>query len=221
MAIASPIPVAILLGFSTTGKSTISRAFESLKIAGALDVYDTDKMIGSAFGGHIYNVYLSLVTGSSTAPAITEIDRRERDFLSAFSPTRPSLIVAGPHLVIRPGWGPFMSTWRPVGFYLTITANDVYDGLMHRYIEEHAEVGHHPAFGSWNDGVTTQYNSMSSHWELLPAAVARANIPPLMVANVAQYTAAATQTFPGGPALRASLSDQARIVQEIRLVLGV
>jgi shikimate kinase len=215
-------PVAVLIGFSTTGKSTVSRAFASLANAGTMDIHDTDKMIGAYHGGHIYNAYLSLVRNDVRKEALDDIDKRETDFFNSFAPVKPTLVVAGPNLVLRePAWENFLKKIKHCCFYLTINPLEVYDGLMHRYVEEHATVGTHRAFGSWNDGMTTKYEK--SRWVLVDKITAIKNIESNMKEQVSLYERASSnnggEVVQGGPVLRENHDAQARLVERIRTYL--
>ena len=142
------VPVAILIGYSTTGKSTLAKAFAEPARAGTIKVLDTDKLISSDHGGHIYTIFLELVQGSNRDAALKYIEDGERSFLTSFSPLKPTLIVAGPNVVIRtPQWSDFCHRVTPLAFYLQIEAAEVYDGLKHRDEAASIEIGDHPALG--------------------------------------------------------------------------
>jgi shikimate kinase len=219
----SPHPVAILLGFSATGKSTLKHEFEALEAEREMDIRDTDVLIGREHGGHVYGVFLDLVVGNNRVAALNEVEAVERRFLKTFTPTKPTLIVAGPALVIRPEWTTFLARVKPRGFYLTIDAAGVFDGLKHRYHDEVKRLGQHPSFGSWNEDMTTDYNSATKRWERVDDTTALANIKRNMATNVALYGAASASMdrYVGGEALWGNAAVTAKVVQEIRQYLGV
>jgi shikimate kinase len=95
----------LLIGFSTTGKSTILRDFHT-QHGETLETLDSDTLISQPDGGHIYNIFLRYRQGSSTAAAIGTIENREREFLRTIMPTTKRLLIAsGPFLPIRqPDW---------------------------------------------------------------------------------------------------------------------
>jgi shikimate kinase len=205
----------VLLGFSTTGKSALSRAFEALQNSGLVFIYDTDKLIGESYGGHIYNAYLQL----GRARALRAIEKEERRFLSDFTAVKPTLIVAGPNLVLRdPEWKDLIKRASPRCFYLTIKPREVYQGLSHRYVEEHAIVGNDRNFGSWNECATTNFEAHFQRWMLVDEKTALANIKSNMRYQVREYEAAskAEDRIRGGPKLRQNSASQARLIEKIR-----
>jgi shikimate kinase len=123
----------VLLGFSTTGKSSFLRHFRETHRE-ALDTLDSDELIPREDGGHIYNVYLRFRDGQNTGPSIQAIEGRERECLRTAGPgTKPLLMASGPFLPIRePEWSTFVQRIRPVFFYLQKDPEDVLDGLLHR-----------------------------------------------------------------------------------------
>lgn len=217
-------PVAILLGFSAAGKSTLKREFEGFEKERKLDIRDTDVMIGRDHGLHVYGMFIDLVVGNDRSGALARIECVERDFLRSFVPVKATLIVAGPGVVIRvPEWLRFCARVNPRGFYLVMDEAAVLDGLERRYNKETRIVGQHPSFGSWNQGVTTEYNPTKDRWERIDDVTALANIKTMMRANVPLYEAAScpNDRYVGGAALWGNATVKAEIVKKIRDHLGV
>lgn len=183
-------PCVVLLGFSTTGKSSIRRDFEA-RYGARLRVLDSDLEISKQNGEHVYNVYLHYRDGESTAPAIKAIEDRETQFLRTEYPTdKPILVAAGSFLSIRPGWEDFIKRYRPTFFYLSKTPAQVLDGLLTRRRKQQAtqpDLASDPGFGCWDQDVTTEYRQ--GCWVELPRNAALANVERHMRGMDAKYQA--------------------------------
>jgi shikimate kinase len=158
----------VLLGFSTTGKSTILRDFAAKYSSHNLETIDTDKRIlipdyaATEQDAHIYIVFNQLVRGQDRDEALTYIERREREILETLQQVNnPQLIAAGPALASRePQWAEFIKRVNPTCFYLEKTAEEVYEGLLDRRSDENKvpkEIRERVDFGSWDDNVITKY----------------------------------------------------------------
>ncbi len=194
-------PVAILLGFSGAGKSTLKRQFEEDEVRRRLDIRDTDVLIGRSHGGHVFGLFLDEVSGRDRNRALCEIKRVESEFLRDFYPERPTLIVAGPGVVIRrPEWNDFRIRIKPRGFYLVMDPVGILETLNRRYSDEAKRVGQHPSFRSWNDGATTENKPKTQRWERVGYEKALEKIEGLMEQNVREYEAASdpNDRFLGG-----------------------
>lgn len=150
----------VLLGFSTTGKSSILRDFREHH-GGAVDTLDSDEQVSQPDGGHIYSTFLRFRAGRNTTPSLQVIERREREFLRTAGPTaRPLLLASGPFLPIRePEWSGFVGRVRPVFFYLQKSPEEVLAGLLERrrgHLQDR-KLTADPGFGCWDQGVTTDY----------------------------------------------------------------
>lgn len=216
-------PVAILLGFSGAGKSTLKRQFEDDEVRRRLDIRDTDVLIGRNHGGHVFGLFLDEVSGRDRNRALNEIARVESEFLRDFFPERPTLVVAGPGIVIRPEWSDFRNRIKPRGFYLVMDAAGVLEALNRRYADEAKLIGQHRSFQSWNEGVTTEYNPKTQRWERVGYEKALENIRLQMAENALRYEAAAEpgDRFLGGEALRENPTAMAELVARIRSHLGL
>jgi shikimate kinase len=152
----------VLLGFSTTGKSTILKYFRK-GYADAIETVDSDGEISKEDGSHIYNVFLRFVDRGNTHLAIEEIERREHLFLEKAGPgTKPLLLAAGPFLPIRElEWSAFVERVRPICFYLQKTPEGVLKGLRERRARHLLckQLANRPGFGCWDRGVTTEFRN--------------------------------------------------------------
>lgn len=150
----------VLLGFSTTGKSTILQSLQKVH-GGAIETVDSDQRISADFDGHIYNIFLRCRNGADTTPAIRLIEQGERRFLGEVNPgKKPLLMAAGLFLPTRePEWRQFLERVHPVCFYLQKEPEDVLQGLRQRRIHhsENPELAHNSGFGCWDQDVTTEY----------------------------------------------------------------
>lgn len=186
----------VLLGFSTTGKSTILSHFQEHHRE-ALETIDSDTQISQADGGHIYNIFLHYRQGGSTTEAISTIENREREFLRTVMPTTNQMLIAsGPFLPIRqPDWRNFLDRVCPVCFYLDKEPEDVLDGLLWRRTRhlKDIELASNPGFGCWDQGVTTDYRD--GRWVELDRVRALANVRSIMSRMVQIYRDLATRTF--------------------------
>ena len=210
-----------LLGFSTTGKSSILCEFNK-KYGESLDTLDSDKEVSKPDGAHIYDVYLQFRKGHDTKNAISEIERRERAFLQAVRPeAKPLLLAGGPFLPSRePEWLTFVDRVRPVLFYLQKTPEDVLTGLRNRRAKHNIKcpvLASDPGFGCWDQDVTTTY--CDGRWVELEDDQALANIRKHMAGMVKKYEILASQTFTWQE--RQTPQGQERLNTAIRQELGL
>lgn len=182
--------VIILFGFCTAGKSTILRVLKENLFKDGIDIkdIDTDKRISEKkYGGHIYNIYEKLYENEGDGEknikvALDYIKNEEEKLLEKLAiecseSKIPFIIAPGPFLVIRkPQWSDFCKTVNPVCYYLTLTPNEVYEGLINRRNKqlEFSEISKSECFGCWDVGVTTHY--VNGKYEELPKKQALENI---------------------------------------------
>jgi len=186
---------AVLLGFSTAGKSTILRRFGEKYSEQELFRIDTDQRVAMDYidpndgKAHMYEVFLKRLDGSNRDHALSYIHTRERVTLNWMrNDGRPRLIAAGPFLPMRePEWSDFVRREHPVCFLLDLTPEEVYQGLINRRTRhEEQRINNRVGFGCWDDGVTTTYNG--SEWVLLPAAEAMEKINRLLTNATSRYS---------------------------------
>ena len=198
---------------------TLKREFEADELRRRLDIRDTDVLIGRNHGGHVFGLFLDEVSGSDRSRALSEIERVESEFLRDFYPERPTLIVAGPGVVIRrPEWNDFRNRIKPRCFYLVMDAVGVLEALNRRYADEAKLVGQEPSFQSWNQDATSKYNPKTQRWERIGYEKAIKNITKRMEQNVREYEAASkpADRSLGGAALRENLVAKTELVGRIR-----
>jgi len=171
----------VLVGFSTTGKSTILREIEN-QYGNLVKTIDTDEVIAREWGNHIFNIYLDLVEGRERNKAIKYIKKREEEILGGFvAEQNPCLIAAGPGLPLRKeDWAAFLNRVKPVCIFLKMSADQIYYGLIkrrakHQQIESIVSKN---AFGSWDEGVITRF--CDGKWVPVDPEDAIANIQKLL-----------------------------------------
>jgi hypothetical protein len=195
-----------LVGFSTSGKSTIVKRLEEKYAAQGLVAIDTDKRVAMGYvderdgDAHIYELFFQRLDGRNTKGALDYIEARQRVILNwiiysaRWTETgetsrdrgTPRLIAAGPFLPMMPEWSDFVRRKPPTIFLLDLTSEEVYDGLMKRR-ERHEEMGisKRPGFGCWDEGVLTTHDN--GQWVLLPKEVALEKIKTLLARAVMRY----------------------------------
>jgi len=170
----------VLMGFSTAGKSSISRLLEeNPKYNELIDFKDSDKYIASQFDPikpNIYKIFLNL-TKVSIQNNIIVIDRAEvfeyinkkakeflRKLLTINSTSKKCRIKAGCPFLNSDNnneWSEFIKTAKPDYILLKITAQRAYKKLIERHISQskNPEICNHPNFGSWDLGVTKAFDT--------------------------------------------------------------
>jgi len=162
--------VVILFGFCTAGKSRILSEFkerfdnDNIKIKDL----DTDKEI-SGRKCHIYNIYMSLYKKrgdgrENIKDALDYIERKEKELLvdltyKCLESNMPYIIAPGPFLVTRnPEWSYFYKKVNPICYYLELTPEEVYDGLIKRRRRlEFDKISKSESFGCWDYNSITYY----------------------------------------------------------------
>ena len=161
--------VVVLLGCWTAGKSSTVRRLEQ-KYPGKFRAIDTDSCVAESFAGWIYNIYLALVDGANVNPAADYIEWRERCLLTKLLDVRePCLIAAGPMVPTRePIWSAFINHIKPTCIYLSLSPEEVYDGLSLRRLRQCKNgLDLVQNFGSWDKDLCTQFDPTTGLWEVL------------------------------------------------------
>ena len=210
----------VLVGFSTTGKSTICKRFSD-RYSDVIETADSDQFVSADDGGHIYNVFLRLFNGWNSREGMKFIESREREFLRTIGPsTKPMLIASGPFLPLRnPEWGQFRNRVSPVFVYLEKSPEGVLDGLLRRrsvHLED-KKLSSSPGFGCWDDGVTTELSD--GEWIEIPRDQALKNVNGLMSMVVPRYESVASHKFTW-PEYQTP-EGQIRLDAEIQQELGI
>lgn len=208
-----------LLGFSTTGKSSILRDFNQYR--SDIDVLDSDEQISKEENGHIYCVFLRYREGQNTNPSLFTIERREREFLMEITPTtRPLLLACGPFLPIRePEWTDFVGRIKPICFYLQKSAEEVLRGLLERRArhKQDPQLSADPGFGCWDQGITTEFRD--GRWIEIDHETALENIRRNMANILPFYERYSAQIFTWQE--RQTETGRDRLYQAIREQLDV
>ena len=168
----------VLLGFSTTGKSSLLGGLRKTH-ASSIDTIDSDKEIAKKDGGNIYRVFYNFYDADtgSTERALREVENREKEFVQTAGPqTKPLLLAAGPCLPSRANWDAFMNRVHPVCFYLEKPAQAVLEDLLKRRQRHQADpkIANVHGFGCWDNDVTTRFQD--GEWVLLPEEEALENV---------------------------------------------
>lgn len=147
-----------LIGFSTSGKSTIGEAVKNLcaRKKFTISYRDSDYEIGAKYGGHIADIY----GAHSHADACSLIEREERQFLNNINPVIPTLVVPGPNTILRePEWTQFLRRAKPIIYYLEIGALVCYQRLYARHQGLRKQYNNSPRVLSVNLGALGELNS--------------------------------------------------------------
>jgi shikimate kinase len=188
----------VLVGFSTSGKSTLRRELRTT-YGDTFEFIDTDVELGRPYGGHVRDMYLALRQGTDTSPALDFVQRTERDILNSIAPgEKPLLVVTGPFVPLRElEWSSFVSRVNPIIYYLRLSPDEAYEGLLDRRSRGSDEIKAVDGYGCWDEGSMTYFNATTGKWDDLPEAFARPNMQRLMAANVAVYQrfASAERTY--------------------------
>ncbi|MCG9880034.1 MAG: hypothetical protein MH472_05495 [Bacteroidia bacterium] len=146
--------IVILIGFSTAGKSHYLRKICEIN---PFPIYflDSDKFVSKDYGGHIYNIFLEL----GREDAIKYIEKKEEECIMHLSEIRvPTLVAAGPFLLIRNGWDKYFSNYRPQILYLKKPLENIFKDLWIRKENQKRTLDiNNPNFGSWDLNVTTEF----------------------------------------------------------------
>ena len=112
----------ILIGFSTTGKSTILEKHLKGRFNSGIDLIDSDKEISREFDCHIFNLYLEKFDSSdpvNRGEILTEIANKENEFLgSIMDNKRPYIAAMGPNIHIRDNWKNYYASHKPMTIFL-------------------------------------------------------------------------------------------------------
>jgi shikimate kinase len=137
----------ILIGFSTTGKSTLIK-----KIADKFprwSKFDTDKEIAKDFGFSIANIYYAHKNLADTHKLILG---KEEAVLNALTKASNNLIIAGgPGLPFRPAFANYIEVKKPHVVLIERPAEEIYQSLLDRRNDMKSKPEHQrPDFGIWD-----------------------------------------------------------------------
>ncbi len=194
----------ILIGFSTTGKSTILKELKNV-VSSDVILIDSDEEISKKYDSHIYNLFIQnhdKFDPIQRFKIMSEISTKENLFIEELNFRKDNYIVAlGPNVHTRSNWKNYFDTKKPFIIFLKANACSVLDGLKRRETDLVQEFGRHPAFGNWNHGVIREYSIATGDYQLLSDDISLNNISNLMKVNedyyeqIADYTIEATKLF--------------------------
>lgn len=194
----------ILMGFSTTGKSTILKELKKV-VSSNIILIDSDKEISKNYSERICNLFIQnhdKFDPIQRFKIMSEISTKENLFIEELNLLKGNYIVAlGPNVHIRSNWKNYFETKKPFIIFLKANACSVLEGLKFREKKLFHEFGRHPAFGNWNHGVIREYNKATGDYQLLSDDISLYNISNLMKVNedyyeqISDYTLEATKLF--------------------------
>lgn len=188
----------ILIGFSTTGKSTLLETIKSIKPNNEINYIDSDRYISSDYNHHIYNMFLSNHNDSDPVnrkKILTLIAEKENAFIANLRKNTNYIAALGPNVHTRSQWSSFLKETKPKVVFLKANPELVYKGLIRREDNMPPKVQLDPAFGSWNQGVIRVFNSRSKRYKRLSKEEALLNINQLISINEDYYSSIAQYTF--------------------------
>ena len=212
----------ILLGFSTTGKSSIIKEIKDRNIDKNFVTIDTDKLVSKDYDNHIYNIYLNLVIGQDRVEAIKYIEKQEDEILdSIYYSSKPRIIAAGPMLPFRKAWRDFVERIGPICIYLEKSPRCIYDGLIERRERHIANdlINKHPAFGSWDQDITTKFEN--GKWILLPKRISISNIEKHLNQRVGIYNKYSNGRIYNSVKIKNNLRYKKKFYSDIELAMGL
>jgi len=181
----------ILIGFSTTGKSTIRR---KINVPSGVESLSSDEEISKDYSSRIYKLFIenhNIEDPVDRINILNEISNNENLFIKyLMETTKPYIAALGPNIHTRSNWGEYYTNCKPFTIFLEADVDTVYNGLIHReenIISEFRELQNHPAFGNWNHGVIREYNPNTNRYERLPEAASKGNIASLIKVNEERY----------------------------------
>lgn len=202
----------VLVGFSCSGKTTISNALaESVP---GLDRFDTDEWVAKHNGvEHIWE----LPYRYGRRVALQRIAQSERFFLRTHVADGTQIIAAGPFVPTHTDdWERFVTRTDAKVVLITISPAEATKRLLKRrqsMIDDTAINSDHPMFGSWDDGVTTERLTPDGSWTLRSQTDSEDSVTDLIASLRTIY-----QATPGG--LFATLDSQdATAVETLRSLL--
>jgi shikimate kinase len=194
----------VIVGFSTTGKSSILK--EVTGLSENVLLLDSDSEISKDYNSHIYNLF---ITNHNEYDPITrsaimnKIESKEIDFIEFLKQqTQPYIAALGPILHGRPNWNSYYLSSKPFVVFLKADTSCVYEGLKRREDEMPEGVKQSTAFGNWNLDVIRGYNPNINRYFRLERDIAMANINQMVIrsehyfSQIANVTFEATNLFP-------------------------
>ncbi|MFC5191107.1 shikimate kinase [Algoriphagus aquatilis] len=147
----------IIIGFSTTGKSSLIKKIKEEIPSIRRSILDTDEEISKNYENSISNIYLQL----GREKALFEILKLESQLIENLIEKPNNLIIAaGPGLPFRENFKKYISIKQPHVILLENSANNIYENLKKRREELFNKLKEPRSdFGIWDIGVMVdEYN---------------------------------------------------------------
>jgi shikimate kinase len=171
------MPIAILIGFHCTGKTSTRRELKNIIKDVVYDFVDTDFEIcrDPKYDG-IERIFLDLVRGSDRDAALNHIEQNEKEYLKGANlHEKPLLIAIGPAMPLHTeDWLQFVERAKAFDatiFHFTKKPELILQVLKRRQssdakkIINGARADQHPNFGSWNADILNGYNDATARWQ--------------------------------------------------------
>lgn len=189
----------LLMGFSTTGKSSILKELKNELKDKKINYFDSDSEISANYNNHIFGLFIDKHKNEdpeNRKEIMVEICSNEKSFLNYLMEIEDAYIAElGPNIHIRSNWNDFYSKTKPYVIFLKADIETVYQGLIRREETLSQDLKNNPAFGNWNQGVIRRYNPETKLYERLSETEAKQNIANLIEINESQYSRFANSTF--------------------------
>ncbi|HOY21269.1 MAG TPA: shikimate kinase [Haliscomenobacter sp.] len=160
----------ILIGFSTTGKSSLIKKIKRDIPTCTRDSFDTDEIISKDFNSSISNIFYQL----GRDKALLEITQREVQIIDDLMYSSDNLIIAaGPGIPFHDNFKEYISIKKPHVILLEKSADNIYESLKNRRLELRGRLKEPRSdFGIWDIGVMVDENNIEFGKE---TAVAKIN----------------------------------------------
>lgn len=148
----------ILIGFSTTGKSSLIKKIKEDLPACLRISFDTDKAISKDFNGSISNIFYQL----GREKALSEISRRESQIIQELTYSQDNLIIAaGPGIPFHENFKNYLLIKKPHVILLENSPENIYENLKKRRKDLQKKLENPRSdFGIWDIGVMTDENNI-------------------------------------------------------------
>ncbi len=167
--------IILLVGFSTTGKSSIKTRCNLQDVA----LIDTDKLVSKVYNKdnpHIYNIYCEMSDNETgdRSRAIKFIEREESKIANTLSDISENelndklIFSCGPFIVTRLGFSSSLNELRKSNdvnvIHLKKDLDSVCEDLANRHDRFPEEIKKHKNFACWDQDVITKYDNNSKRW---------------------------------------------------------
>ncbi|SFW67936.1 nucleoside/nucleotide kinase family protein [Chitinophaga sancti] len=188
----------LLVGFSTTGKSSLINELSG-QLPDNVEMIDSDKAISKDFDGHIYKLFLAqhdIKDPIARVSIMESIHQGENNFIRDLKlKKQPYIAAIAPNVHTRPEWHNFLYSVNPFVIFLKAEIESVYKGLKIREEKLYQTHKDNSGFGIWNLYVTRFYDEEKGQYLELPESVAKQNISELIQINEKEYKKIANATF--------------------------